>query len=197
MKTEGFQPGDLVTLVDRAVSLCELRTLYPQGVGSHAPSSPDKSFKFPGTGRVATDGYSSDLELSSSPVKISPLTLSTSPSLSTPPSSPRKYIFRNPSEKNPSLKHLKKTSVVSTGSATTLIPERSGSHEFRHSTSLSQMRLCVDDFVSALKGFVPLSLRGLPLHQSGTINFSGVGGLETVKKCLKETLLWPSKVLVH
>lgn len=197
MRTEGFQPGDLVTLVDRAVSLCELRTLYPQGAGSRVPSSPDKSFRFPGVSRVATDGCTSDLELSSSPVKMSPLTLSTPPSFSTPPSSPRKYIFRNPSDKNPSLKHLKKTSVVSTGSEITLIPQRSVSHEFHHSTSLSQMRLCVDDFISALKGFVPLSLRGLPLHQSGTINFSGVGGLETVKKCLKETLLWPSKVQVY
>jgi SpoVK/Ycf46/Vps4 family AAA+-type ATPase len=60
--------------------------------------------------------------------------------------------------------------------------------------SLSQMVLTVHDFVTAMDGFVPVSLRGLPLHTTGTMDFSNVGGLEKTKRALQETLLWPSKV---
>ena len=60
--------------------------------------------------------------------------------------------------------------------------------------SLSQMVLTVQDFVTALDGYVPVSLRGLPLHSAGAVNFSHVGGLERAKQILTETLLWPSKV---
>ena len=56
------------------------------------------------------------------------------------------------------------------------------------------MVLTVQDFVTALDGFVPVSLRGLPLHTAGTSDFSHVGGLEKTKRALQETLLWPSKV---
>ena len=93
---------------------------------------------------------------------------------------------------------MHKTSVISSDSTHTLIQEENlkspSDRELHKSTSLSQMRLGVEDFVAALKGFIPVSLRGLQLHKSGLIDFSGVGGLETVKKSLKETLLWPSKV---
>ena len=54
--------------------------------------------------------------------------------------------------------------------------------------SLSQIVLTVHDFVTALDGFVPVSLRGLPLHTAGTVNFSHVGGLETTKQVLRGTL---------
>ena len=60
--------------------------------------------------------------------------------------------------------------------------------------SLSSMVLTVQDFETALEGFVPISLRGLPLHTMGSVDFGHVGGLEKVKQQLRETLLWPSKV---
>ena len=209
LKTEGFQSGDLVTLVDRAISLCELRTLYPQGVKRHiqTPSSPDKTFKplLSPRNRVHTDSSTSDLDINGSSSFSKPLTISSSSPLSTPPSSPRKK-YHHPqleltksSESNPSgLSKVHKTSVISSDSTHTLIQEENlkspSGRELHKSTSLSQMRLGVEDFVAALKGFVPVSLRGLQLHKSGLIDFSGVGGLETIKKSLKETLLWPSKV---
>ncbi len=56
------------------------------------------------------------------------------------------------------------------------------------------MILTVADFLTALDGFVPVSLRGLPLHKFGTVDFAHVGGLESTKQKLRETLLWPSKV---
>ncbi len=183
LKTEGFQPGDLVTLVDKAISLCELRTLYPQGLAPLTPSSPVKTHLSPWihASRTSTDGSSSDLDLSCTPPANS---------FMTPPSSPRKRHLMKSSDKQ----HNKK---MSTDSTHTLIQGESAftvGRGLQHSSSLSQMKMGVNDFLRALRGFVPVALRGLPLHRSGTIDFSGVGGLKTVKKCLKETLLWPSKV---
>jgi len=50
------------------------------------------------------------------------------------------------------------------------------------------------DFETALNGFVPLSLKGLPLHTSSSVGFSQVGGMESVKQKLRETLQWPIEV---
>ncbi len=180
-----------MTLVDKAISLCEIRTLYPQGVTPLTPSSPVKPHLSARIRNVSTDGgSSSDLELSSTPP---------GKSFMTPPPSPRKQFGKKPFDSNPSLRHLKKTSLASTDSTHTLIQEESVftiTRPYEHSVSLSQMKLGLSDFQRALKGFVPVALRGLPLHKSGNIDFSGVGGLKTVKECLKETLQWPSKVCV-
>ena len=61
--------------------------------------------------------------------------------------------------------------------------------------SLSQMNLTLQDFEMALNGYVPLSLRGLPLHVAGKVDFSQIGGMEAIKQSLKETLQWPIKVI--
>ena len=66
---------------------------------------------------------------------------------------------------------------------------------FRKTYSLSRMTLSEKDFFAALEGFVPVSLRGLPLHSAGSVDFSHIGGLRNVKETLTETLSWPSKVL--
>lgn len=198
-----------MNLVDRAISLGELRTLYPREFRrpSNVPSSPDKSFKpvMPHKShkiRVYTDHInSSDLELNDSKTPPTPLSFPSSPPLSTPPLSPLKKLHpplepKKSSESNPSssLLRAKKMSVVSNDSSHTLISVSSDLPSVGKGGSLSQMQLRVEDFFAALEGFVPVSLRGLQLHKSGSIDFSGVGGLETVKKSLKETLLWPSKV---
>ena len=57
--------------------------------------------------------------------------------------------------------------------------------------------LSIGDFLEALKGFVPLSLRSLSLHVAGQLDFSNVGGMEKAKATLKETILWPSKVHIE
>ena len=88
----------------------------------------------------------------------------------------------------------KKLSVVSGSSLTPTTPCSLERVSVSPLGSLSQMVLTVHDFVTALDGFVPVSLRGLPLHTGGTVNFSHVGGLEKTKQALRETLLWPSKV---
>ena len=43
---------------------------------------------------------------------------------------------------------------------------------------------------------MPLSLQGLSLHSSGSVDFADVGGLTQAKQTLTETLLWPSKVSI-
>ena len=85
---------------------------------------------------------------------------------------------------SPQIQQLKKISIMSTESTVTLVQT--------DAEEKNQPRL--EDFHSALQGFVPLSLQGLSLHSSGSVDFSSVGGLKEAKQTLKETLLWPSKV---
>ncbi|XP_076453635.1 peroxisomal ATPase PEX1-like isoform X2 [Babylonia areolata] len=49
------------------------------------------------------------------------------------------------------------------------------------------------DFEAALDGFKPLAIRNVPLHTSGELGWSDIGGLEKVKASIVETLQWPSK----
>ena len=49
-----------------------------------------------------------------------------------------------------------------------------------------------EDFVTAQEGFLPISLKGIQLHSSET-QWKDIGGLEEVKRTLKETLEWPTK----
>ena len=76
-----------------------------------------------------------------------------------------------------SLLTKKKLSVVSGFSLTPTTPrslERVSVSPLTRVGSLSQMVLTVHDFVTALDGFVPVSLRGLPLHTARTVDFSHV-----------------------
>jgi peroxin-1 len=57
-----------------------------------------------------------------------------------------------------------------------------------------EMVLTQGDFVKAMTGFTPASIRNVPLHEAGELGWDDVGGLMDVKKTLKETLMWPSKV---
>ena len=58
-----------------------------------------------------------------------------------------------------------------------------------------ELQLLDADFDRALIGYVPASLRNVPLHQAGDIGWKDIGGLTSVKKTLIETLQWPAKVL--
>ena len=197
-KTEGFQAGDLVTLVDRAVSLSELRVLCPSHLITGFDSPQGRRCR-----RISVDSGSdleSSLELSSSPQK----------SFSTLPSSnilQKGHNFlesplvdsgiSSPATMAAASEIKKKISVVSASTLTPSTPrsfEIGGAPHMFKTGSLSQMYLTLYDFLTALEGYVPVSLRGLPLHSSETIDFSHVGGMESNKKILIETLLWPSKV---
>ena len=186
-RTEGFQAGDLVTLIDRAVSHSELRVLCPT---HYTPfdKSQDHLYR-----KLSMDDSGSDLETS--------IELSSSPHKSFHGrNSPKSYLSLSESHQD---SHLSSSTVqqkkLSVGSNSTLTPATPRSLEKRgfvvtRVPSLSQMTLTVDDFVTALDGLVPVSLRGLPLHTTGTVSFSHVGGLEDIKQALRETLLWPTKV---
>ena len=52
-------------------------------------------------------------------------------------------------------------------------------------------------FNKVLKSLKPISLRTISLHSPGELTWNDVGGLKNVKKTLRETLEWPSKVHVH
>ncbi len=233
LRTEGFQAGDLVTLIDRAVSHSELRVLCP------APSLPFADYACQRMSIESGSDLNSSLELSTSPQKppsFSPLNAipkhfdlssSSSPQKPHPFSTPLGSKLDLSASQGDSgisspMTRVKKTSVISASSLTPTTPrssernlERSMEHSFERSTerssnhslerlapfhrvgSLSQMVLTVQDFVTALDGYVPVSLRGLPLHSSGTTNFSHIGGLERAKQVLRETLLWPTKVRMY
>ena len=181
-RTEGYQPGDLETLVERAISHCELRTLNPlrslSVEGELPPDSPRR--KVHSNVPVATS------DVDSNGVDIPKRRNSNSSSYHTPgtsPSTPRS-LRMTPGEQGV-------VSFSRTDSSRTVICV---SPKIAHSLSLSNMKLILADFCAALEGFVPVSLRGLPLHSAGSVDFSHVGGLQEVKEALTETLLWPSKV---
>jgi len=213
VKTEGFQAGDLVTVMDRAISNSELRIVLPE------MSNPAEEHSWH---EISVDSSMSDLEGSvdyhSFPPTQDHTPLNTLPETSTPetaqllpelgdsgiggsgPQSLASHLH---------LQRLKKVSVVSASSFSTVVSPNSlqGQNRFSALTppggdrnpvyktgSLSERSLRLCDFSKALEGFVPLSLRGLPLHTSGSVDFSHVGGLKAVKEMLTETLQWPIKV---
>ena len=178
-----------MTLIDRAISHSELRALCPAH-STPFDTPPDYCQRM-----LIESGsdLSLSLELSSSPQK---------PTTSLSANSFPKLLDLSNSQldsgiSSPISQAKKKLLVVSASSLTPTTPrslERVSVSPLTRVGSLSQMVLTVHDFVMALDGFVPVSLRGLPLHTGGTVNFSHVGGLEKTKQALRETLLWPSKV---
>ena len=96
-------------------------------------------------------------------------------------------------DSSPRLGKKDSTVTLSNASFVTLRPQLSGNGTLKSGESL-ELGLTLDDFKKGIKGFVPLSLRGLSLHSSGSVTFEHVGGLAEVKQMLKETLQWPHKV---
>lgn len=152
----------------------DLVTLVDRAV-SHSQVRPLQPFiSHPAQSRLSTDSV---------PLVATQHSLSSFPG--TPlSSSPKKKHSVNKLGSSPQIQQLKKISIISTESAVTLVQT--------DAEEKNQPRL--EDFHSALQGFVPLSLQGLSLHSSGSVDFSSVGGLKEAKQTLKETLLWPSKV---
>lgn len=193
-RTEGFQAGDLVTLIDRAISHSELRVLCPT---QSTPFDTPPDYQCQRMSIESGSDLSMSLELSTSPQKSH--LLSPPPPPPPPPfTPPGRHFDLTTSQVDSGISspvvHGKKLSVVSASSITPSTPRTSGRTSFTRVSSLSQMVLTVHDFVTALEGFVPVSLRGLPLHTSSSVGFSHVGGLESTKQALRETLLWPTKV---
>ncbi|KAG2135369.1 P-loop containing nucleoside triphosphate hydrolase protein [Suillus bovinus] len=57
---------------------------------------------------------------------------------------------------------------------------------------VEKVTLSAKDFIEAQEGFVPLSLRDVPLQKSG-VEWADIGGLKDTKLVLRETLEWPTK----
>lgn len=57
---------------------------------------------------------------------------------------------------------------------------------------VEKVTLSAKDFVEAQEGFVPLSLRDVPLQKSD-VEWADIGGLKDTKVVLRETLEWPTK----
>ncbi|KAG8864832.1 Peroxisome biosynthesis protein pex1 [Tulasnella sp. 330] len=62
--------------------------------------------------------------------------------------------------------------------------------------SLEKPRLMAQDFTAAQIGFTPLSLRDVQLQQS-EVRWSDIGGLRETRRVLRETLEWPTKLLLY
>ena len=63
---------------------------------------------------------------------------------------------------------------------------------FHNMISENMESLQYSNFVSAIEGYTPTSLRGVKLQKS-TTNWEDIGGLIEVKRILLETLEWPTK----
>ena len=229
-RTEGYQPGDLETLVERAISHAELRTLNPMGslslisVDSDLPlpesprrkvrshdtslSTPDKEpagIDIPGQQGRSSPYFapgSSPSQLAS-PIGATPPRLiktATPPQLTQAAASPRMVRAATPSQMGTPPLQRKLTDpggVFSRTDSSQTVIYVGDPPSFRKNPSLSNMLLSKMDFFAALEGFVPVSLRGLPLHSAGSVDFSHIGGLQDVKETLTETLSWPSKVSIN
>ena len=57
--------------------------------------------------------------------------------------------------------------------------------------SATNVTICQDDFIRALKDFVPATLRNVPLQSSKT-SFDSIGGLKNTRQTLLETLQYPN-----
>lgn len=174
VKTEGFQVGDLVKVVDRAISCVQIRHTCPEAL-STAVSSP------------VTKRHSQIFDDVGSGSGASPLMTRSLPS------SPlrKHHQLKNAKSLSPPL-NQKRRSVHRINLSTLTLVERTQSYpEFDED---GRMKLTERDFCVALNGFVPLTLHGLSLHSTGSIDFSRVGGMKGIKKVLRETILWPSKV---
>ena len=63
---------------------------------------------------------------------------------------------------------------------------------FHNMISKDQIVFEYENFLCAIEGYTPNSLRGVKLQKSAT-NWSDIGGLKEVKRILLETLEWPTK----
>lgn len=63
---------------------------------------------------------------------------------------------------------------------------------FHHMITEDREKFEFKDFISAIEGYTPTSLRGVKL-QKATTSWSNIGGLLAAKKILLETLEWPTK----
>ncbi|GFQ91889.1 peroxisome biogenesis factor 1 [Trichonephila clavata] len=61
------------------------------------------------------------------------------------------------------------------------------------SPGLNEIPLNLDDFQMALEGYVPSSLRGIPLQTHDYKTWNDVGGLEEIKKTIQQIIMWPIK----
>ena len=179
MKTEGFQVGDLANIVDRAIDCARIRYSCPEALLDEisTPVKKQVSFSFDGAAPATAPDASplTSRSLPASPLKEHrqlAITKSFSPTL----------IQR----RLPSRNHVNLSTL-------TLVDRTQSRPEFNEE---GKMRITAHDFHVALRGFVPLTLRGLSLHSTGMVDFSRVGGMEETKKVLRETILWPSKVIL-
>lgn len=232
LRTEGYQPGDLETLVERAISHAELRTLNPMGslslmsvdsdpllsespkskIRSHDTSLSSLEKEPTGMDIPSTlQGCSSPhFALSSSPSQVSsPTGAASSPRLiraATPTRLPPLQQAATPPHSSQVATPPPQRKLIDPGggilpsfgrtdSSQTVVYVGDPSLSLRKIYSLSHMTLSERDFFAALEGFIPVSLRGLPLHSAGSVDFSHIGGLKNIKETLTETLSWPSKVV--
>ena len=181
LMTEGFQAGDLVSLVGRAINHSQLKEVCPQVRATESPirrRRHDTLYK-------ASTGSDDDMEVS----------LTLEPTLGLHKPRKPKGLSLSVDKSSPRLGKKDSTATLMSASFGTLRPQLSandfGTLKPRDSLDAD---LTLDDFKKAIKGFVPLSLRGLSLHSSGSsVTFEHVGGLVEVKQMLKETLQWPHK----
>ncbi|XP_054718274.1 peroxisomal ATPase PEX1-like [Uloborus diversus] len=61
------------------------------------------------------------------------------------------------------------------------------------SSNLEEIPLILEDFEMALEGYVPSSLRGIPLQIRDQKTWKDVGGLGEVKKVVQQIIMWPVK----
>ena len=200
--TEGYLAGDLLTLLEVALRHSELQATYQTHVQEQEEipviirqraftNSTEDGGDFEWSGVVIPYTAADDPELvvSMETEKETPFSNSATPVLN------RKSYLSRFAAANNALASYSGSSLVRQGSEVDL-QCGDGEQELVDSVidSIETPYLSLEDFRHALEGFVPASLKGLPLHLMGSVTFQSIGGMKNAKKTLKETLFWPSKV---
>ena len=178
MKTEGCHVGDLANIVDCAIDCARIRHSCPDALQDDISTPVKKQVSFSFDGAAASSVAADTSPLMTRSLPASPL-------------KEHRQLFITKSF-SPTLTQRRPLSLNHVNLSTLTLVERTQSR--LEIDEEGKMRITARDFHVALKGFVPLSLRGLSLHSAGTVDFSHVGGMEETKKVLRETIEWPSKV---
>ena len=181
VRTEGYQVGDLTGVIDRAISCAHVRHTCPD-LPPHTTSwTPVRKQRSQVSFTLDETGGS-----------VSPLMTRSLPSSPLKEHRRVKYTKSfSPTLKQRYLSSLTSNELVNNPSTLTLVDQ---THTQLQTDDDGRLQLTQHDVHVALSDFVPLTLRRLSLHSSGTVDFSQVGGMKETKKVLRETILWPSRV---
>lgn len=165
LRTDGYLGADLEQLVDRAVHAASVRLIQRQRAASHA---------------FLTDSLSTSASASASASAANPS--SNSRRLSTSIGADASNDDLNGADGS----QLSESEDWS-------LPPPGASNGPKMPSAPIRLTISAPLMLESQEGFVPISLRGVALSASTTHSWEDIGGLDDIKRNLRETVEWPTK----